>query len=57
MQFSSTCDLQIEELISELTETEEDAARWREACEMEVEAAKSAMEERDIMVLYYPILV
>ncbi|CAK9160927.1 unnamed protein product [Ilex paraguariensis] len=40
----------IEELLMEIKETEEEVARWREACEMEVEAGKSAVEERDEVV-------
>ncbi|XP_068639548.1 uncharacterized protein At3g49055-like, partial [Aristolochia californica] len=37
----------VEELMTELTEAEEDVTRWREACEVEVEAGKTAIEERD----------
>lgn len=35
----------------ELTDAEEEVARWREACELEVEAGKAAMEERDKEVI------
>lgn len=34
----------------EIKATEEDVARWREACELEVEAGKSEIEERDKVV-------
>ncbi|KAK9147484.1 hypothetical protein Scep_006241 [Stephania cephalantha] len=37
----------VEQLMLELTGAEEDIARWREACELEVEAGKNAIEERD----------
>ncbi|XP_059667101.1 uncharacterized protein At3g49055 [Cornus florida] len=37
----------IEELLMEIKETEEEVARWREACELEVEAGKNVIEERD----------
>ncbi|KAF8380226.1 hypothetical protein HHK36_027708 [Tetracentron sinense] len=37
----------VEELMMEITEAEEEAARWREACELEVEAGKNVIEERD----------
>ncbi|XP_042494795.1 uncharacterized protein At3g49055-like [Macadamia integrifolia] len=37
----------VEELMMELTTAEEEIARWREACELEVEAGKNAIEERD----------
>ena len=30
-----------------VTKTEEDANRWKQACELEVEAGRSALEERD----------
>lgn len=35
----------------DLTDAEEEIARWREACELEVEAGKAAMEERDKEVI------
>ncbi|XP_028084005.1 uncharacterized protein At3g49055 isoform X2 [Camellia sinensis] len=37
----------VEELLMEIKETEEEVARWREACELEVEAGKNVVEERD----------
>ncbi|XP_030532965.1 uncharacterized protein At3g49055 isoform X2 [Rhodamnia argentea] len=37
----------VEELLNEIKETEEEVARWREACELEVVAGKSEIEERD----------
>ncbi|KAJ4706005.1 putative ATP binding protein [Melia azedarach] len=40
----------VEELLLEIKATEEDVARWREACELEVEAGKSEIEERDKVV-------
>ncbi|KAJ8642894.1 hypothetical protein MRB53_004642 [Persea americana] len=43
----STLTQNVEELMIDLTYAEEEVARWREACELEVEAGKAAMEERD----------
>ncbi|XP_065869494.1 uncharacterized protein At3g49055 isoform X2 [Euphorbia lathyris] len=37
----------VEELLTEINETEAEVARWREACELEVEAGKNEIEERD----------
>ncbi|OVA14021.1 hypothetical protein BVC80_1787g97 [Macleaya cordata] len=37
----------VEQLMMEITDAEEEVARWREACELEVEAGKNALEERD----------
>ncbi|KAK1260467.1 hypothetical protein QJS04_geneDACA002032 [Acorus gramineus] len=37
----------MEDLMSEIREIEEEVVRWREACEMEVEAGKSVIEERE----------
>ncbi|KAK1283961.1 Uncharacterized protein QJS10_CPB21g00427 [Acorus calamus] len=37
----------VEDLMSEIREAEEEVVRWREACEMEVEAGKSVIEERE----------
>ncbi|KAF5959995.1 hypothetical protein HYC85_001204 [Camellia sinensis] len=37
----------VEGLLMEIKETEEEVARWREACELEVEAGKNVVEERD----------
>ncbi|XP_015571178.1 uncharacterized protein At3g49055 isoform X2 [Ricinus communis] len=37
----------VEELLTEIKETEAEVARWREACELEVEAGKHEIEERD----------
>lgn len=34
----------------EIKETEADVARWREACELEVEAGKKEVEEREKLV-------
>ena len=36
-----------------MKETEEEVARWREACELEVEAGKNVVEERDKVVKVY----
>lgn len=43
----------VEELLLEMKETEEEVARWREACELEVEAGKNVVEERDKVVKVY----
>uniref|UniRef100_A0A2P2J7H3 Uncharacterized protein n=2 Tax=Rhizophora mucronata TaxID=61149 RepID=A0A2P2J7H3_RHIMU len=40
----------VEELMLEIKETEADVVRWREACELEVEAGKNEIEERDKVV-------
>ncbi|WCJ36669.1 hypothetical protein M5689_017855 [Euphorbia peplus] len=40
----------VEELLTEIKETEEEVGRWREACELEVEAGKNEIEERDKVV-------
>lgn len=37
----------VEELLLEMKDAEEDVARWREACELEVEAGKTIVDERD----------
>ncbi|XP_073066057.1 uncharacterized protein At3g49055 isoform X2 [Primulina eburnea] len=37
----------VEALLLEIKETEEEATRWREACELEAEAGKNAVMERD----------
>ncbi|KAK6925834.1 hypothetical protein RJ641_007553 [Dillenia turbinata] len=37
----------VEELLKEIKETEEEVSRWREACELEVDAGKKVIEERD----------
>lgn len=34
----------------EIKEAEEEVARWKEACELEVKAGKKEVEERDKMV-------
>ncbi|KAF9668379.1 hypothetical protein SADUNF_Sadunf15G0122500 [Salix dunnii] len=44
-------DQNVEELLTEIKETEAEVARWREACELEVEAAKKAIEEREKLVV------
>uniref|UniRef100_A0A7N1A049 Uncharacterized protein n=1 Tax=Kalanchoe fedtschenkoi TaxID=63787 RepID=A0A7N1A049_KALFE len=41
----------IEGLLIEMKETEEEVSRWREACELEVEAGKSAVDKLDKIVL------
>ncbi|XWS50492.1 hypothetical protein CRYUN_Cryun12cG0091800 [Craigia yunnanensis] len=41
----------VEELLMEIKETEAEVARWREACELEVEAGKKEVEERDKVVV------
>lgn len=40
----------IEDLLIDIRETETEVARWREACELEVEAGKNEVEERDKVV-------
>ncbi|KAF3955013.1 hypothetical protein CMV_019725 [Castanea mollissima] len=40
----------VEELLTEIKETEAEVARWREACELEVEAGKNEIGERDQVV-------
>ncbi|GMY39576.1 ATP binding protein, putative, partial [Fagus crenata] len=40
----------VEELLMEIKETEAEVARWKEACELEVEAGKKEMGERDKVV-------
>ncbi|KAG2401583.1 uncharacterized protein HKW66_Vig0193810 [Vigna angularis] len=40
----------VEEFLMEMKAAEEEVARWKEACELEVEAAKVEIEERDKMV-------
>ncbi|KAI8564840.1 hypothetical protein RHMOL_Rhmol03G0213600 [Rhododendron molle] len=40
----------VEEILVEIKETEEEVSRWREACELEVEAGKNVVEERDKVV-------
>lgn len=40
----------VEEFLIEIKETEEEVARWKEACELEVKAGKKEIEERDKMV-------
>ncbi|MED6122963.1 hypothetical protein PIB30_044878 [Stylosanthes scabra] len=40
----------VEELMMELKEAEEEVARWKEACELEVVAGKNEIEERDKVV-------
>ncbi|KAH7691774.1 Fatty acid synthase domain 2-containing protein [Dioscorea alata] len=49
----------IDELMLEVTKAEEDATRWKQACELEVEAGRTAIEERDKEVndLFYTILI
>lgn len=41
----------VEELLTEIKESEAEVVRWREACELEVEAAKKAIEEREKLVV------
>jgi hypothetical protein len=40
----------VEEFFIESKEAEEEVARWKEACELEVKAGKKEIEERDKMV-------
>ncbi|GLT35938.1 hypothetical protein SLA2020_103480 [Shorea laevis] len=40
-----------EDLLMEIKETEAEVARWREACELEVEAGKTEIQERDKLVV------
>ncbi|KAL3524290.1 hypothetical protein ACH5RR_017124 [Cinchona calisaya] len=40
----------VEELHTEIKETQDEAARWREACELEVQAAKNVTEEHEKVV-------
>ncbi|KAL5069849.1 hypothetical protein RYX36_020736 [Vicia faba] len=40
----------VEEFLMEIKEAEEEVARWKEACELEVKAGKKEVEERDKMV-------
>lgn len=40
----------IEELLFDIKAMEEEVVRWREACELEVEAGKTEIEERDKVV-------
>lgn len=40
----------VEELLIKIKTTEEDVERWKEACELEVQAGKHAVEERDKLV-------
>ncbi|KAK9724646.1 hypothetical protein RND81_05G089300 [Saponaria officinalis] len=42
--------LHVKELLTEIKSTEEDVERWREACELEVEAGKRVIQERDKVV-------
>ncbi|KAI4351711.1 hypothetical protein L6164_006042 [Bauhinia variegata] len=37
----------VEEFLMEIKEAEEEVARWKKACELEVEAGKNEIEERD----------
>ncbi|KAJ6867854.1 hypothetical protein NC651_033017 [Populus alba x Populus x berolinensis] len=41
----------VEEFLTEIKESEAEVVRWREACELEVEAAKKAIEEREKLVV------
>jgi hypothetical protein len=40
----------VDEFLIESKEAEEEVARWKEACELEVKAGKKEIEERDKMV-------
>lgn len=40
----------------EIKEAEEEVARWKEACELEVKAGKNEIEERDKLVNKIPSL-
>ncbi|RZR71984.1 hypothetical protein BHM03_00009289 [Ensete ventricosum] len=46
----------VEELTAEIKEAGEEAARWREACELEVEAGKAAIVEREKEVKIHPLI-
>lgn len=52
---SLTCSIftsqKVEELLTTVKETEVEVARWREACELEVEAANVEIGERDKRVI------
>ncbi|CAK7337317.1 unnamed protein product [Dovyalis caffra] len=41
----------VEELLAEIKETEAEVTRWREACELEVQAAKKAIDESEKLVV------
>lgn len=41
----------------EVKQAETEVARWREACELEVEAGKHEIEERDKVVSFYPSFI
>ncbi|OMO71771.1 putative ATP binding protein [Corchorus olitorius] len=41
----------VDELLMEIKETEAEVARWKEACELEVEAGEKEVEERDKLVV------
>ncbi|XP_062120392.1 uncharacterized protein At3g49055-like isoform X2 [Humulus lupulus] len=43
----------VEEFLLEIKETEAEVARWREACELEVEAGKAEIQERDKVVKFH----
>jgi hypothetical protein len=44
--------LKVEELTVDLKEVEREAARWREACELEVEAGKDAIKQLNQEVIF-----
>lgn len=41
---------QVEALVVENKDAEEEISRWREACEMEVEAGKKSIKEHEVLV-------
>ena len=43
-------EYKVEGLVMRIKEAEAEVARWREACELEVEAGKREIEERDKVV-------
>ncbi|CAN1158758.1 Uncharacterized protein At3g49055 [Linum perenne] len=43
----------VEELIAEIREAEAESGRWMEACELEVEAGKKEVAERDKVVNHF----
>lgn len=46
----------VEEFFIEIKETEAEVDRWREACELEVEAGQKELEEREKVVISISLL-
>lgn len=42
----------VEELVNVIREAESEASRWREACELEVEAGQREVEQRNELVSF-----